>query len=161
MNDRSGAKAFADIGAGVILARVDIASSPERVFRALTNPQEITQWWGSCESYRTESWTADLRVGGAWKAEGRGADGAPFTVSGKFLEFDPPHKLVKTWKPDWDGGHETVVTYQLDATDAGTRVTVRHEGFVGRAASCEQHSAGWESVLGWLSGYLQSSRSMA
>ncbi len=161
MTDTRSARSIADIERGVILARVEIAAPPERVFRALTSADEITRWWGSCETYKTEKWASDFRVGGAWKAEGHGVDGMAFSVSGVFLEIVPPHKVVQTWKPDWDGGHETTLTYHLVATDAGTRLTIRHEGFIGRAQSCEQHTAGWETVLGWLAQYLQRSAVMS
>src|SRR6185437_2284594 len=93
---------------------------------------------------------AELRKGVAWRASGRGADGSPFVVEGAFVEIDPPRKLVMTWKPGWDGGHTTTLTYRLEPTDRGTRVTVRHEGFAGRPEACRSHGAGWELVLGWL-----------
>src|SRR5262249_15104810 len=67
-----------------------------------------------------------------------------------FLEIDPPRKIVQTWKPDWDGGHVTTITYRLDAIANGTRVTVRHAGFGERVESCKNHGLGWERVLGWL-----------
>jgi uncharacterized protein YndB with AHSA1/START domain len=147
-------RAIADVTSGTLLATVEIAATPERVFRALTTPDELVRWWGSDELYRTKEWTCDLRVGGAWRAQGEGADGRPFTVSGEYLDVDPPRKLVQTWKPDWDGGHVTTITYVLEPVDGGTRVTVRHEGFAGRAESCRAHGAGWQRVLGWLLGHL-------
>jgi uncharacterized protein YndB with AHSA1/START domain len=97
---------------------------------------------------------ADLKVGGLWRAEGRGADGKPYSVSGKFLEVDPPRKLVQTWKYDWDDGGVTTLTYRLDATPQGTRLTVRHEGFRGQPDACQSHADGWTMVLGWLVAYL-------
>jgi uncharacterized protein YndB with AHSA1/START domain len=144
------ARAVADLSQGTILATVDVAATPDRVFRALTTPEEIIRWWGSDEAYRTTAWTQDLRVGGAWRAEGRSSDDTTFWVEGEFVEIDPPRKLVHTWKAPWDGGHVTTVTYRLDATPVGTRVTVRHEGFSGRPESCQGHTEGWEQVLGWL-----------
>jgi uncharacterized protein YndB with AHSA1/START domain len=63
------------------------------------------------------------------------ADGAPFSVGGEFLEIDAPRKLVQTWKSDWDAGHVTTLTYRLEPMSEGTKVTVRHEGFVGRPES--------------------------
>ena len=147
------ARAIADVTGGIILAEIEIAAPPERVFRALTDSAEIVRWWGSPEAYRTEAWTADLRVGGAWKADGRGADGASFTVGGVFLEVDPPRRLVQTWKSDWDPGPETTLTYQLLPSDQGTRLTVRHEGFA-EPESCEDHGRGWKAVLDWLSRHL-------
>lgn len=150
----STARAIADVSAGMILATVEIAAPPERVFRALSS-DEITQWWGSPDLYRTTEYWADLRVGGSWRASGRGADGKPFSVGGEFLEIDPPRALVQTWKPEWDGGHETTLRYTLAAIPGGTRVTIRHEGFAGRPDSCQGHASGWERVLGWLAGHLR------
>src|SRR5689334_5229255 len=98
------ARAIADLAEGTILATVDIAAPPERVFRALTDANEMVTWWGSPELYRLTEWRADLRPGGQWKSTGVGADGKPFSVGGEFLEIDPPRRLVHTWSPDWNPG---------------------------------------------------------
>jgi uncharacterized protein YndB with AHSA1/START domain len=143
------ARAVADLSKGVVLAVVEIQVPPERVFRALTTPDELVKWWGSPDTYQLTESTMDLRVGGKWRTLGRGETG-PFSVSGEFLEIDPPRKLVQTWVADWDGGNTTTIHYLLDPIATGTRVTVRHEGFGDRAESCEGHSHGWERVLGWL-----------
>jgi len=148
-NNRMAARAVADVTAGVVLASVEIAVPPERVFQALTT-DEITQWWGSAELYRTTQYTADLRPGGKWRTDGIGADGSAFFVEGEFREIDPPRRLVQTWKAAWDGNNETLITYSLEPTEGGTRVTVRHEGFADRRDSCRGHGAGWERVLDWL-----------
>jgi uncharacterized protein YndB with AHSA1/START domain len=149
------ARSVADVSEGTVVAVVEVAVPADRVFRALTDPQEMVQWWGSPELYRVTEWKADLRVGGRWQSTGRGADGRAFTVSGEFLEIDPPRRLVHTWQPDWEqGGPPTTVHYQLDPIAAGTRVTVRHTGFGDRSASCLDHGRGWERVLGWLADHL-------
>ena len=157
---KTSARAIADVTAGTVLAVVDIEVPPERVFRALTTPEELKQWWGSAEHYRITESTIDLRVGGSWRSAGVGNDGPPFSVSGKFIEIDPPHRLVQTWNPDWEpaGGAPTTIRYQLEATPTGTRVTVRHEGFGSRAQSCAGHAAGWERVLGWLVKHFEDAR---
>jgi len=147
------ARAIADLGDGVVLASVEIAAPPERVFRAITDPEELPRWWGSADTYRTHEWTADVRVGGKWTSRGRGADGKPFSVHGEFVEIDPPRKLVQTWVAEWDGNNTTKITYRLEPIDGGTRVTVRHEGFGTRHESCRVHAEGWERVLGWLNGH--------
>lgn len=149
---KSSATAIADLEQGLILARVDIAVPPERVFRALTT-EELTQWWGSPEMYRTTKHAIDLRKGGAWKSEGLGADGSTFHVGGEVLEVEPPHRLVYTWKPSWEEGPPTTVSYRLEATPTGTRVTVRHSGFSNPQA-CDSHAEGWERVFGWLAAHL-------
>ena len=142
-------RAIADLSQGLILATVDIAAPAEQVFRALVS-EEIVNWWGAPDSYRTTKWTGDLRVGGTWRTDGIGADGKPFSVGGEFVEIDPPRKLVQTWRPDWDGGNVTTVTFRLEPIAGGTRLTLRHEGFAERAEACTRHTEGWERVLGWL-----------
>ncbi len=44
MSIKNSARAIADAGSGMILATVEIAASPERVFHALTTPDEIVHW---------------------------------------------------------------------------------------------------------------------
>jgi uncharacterized protein YndB with AHSA1/START domain len=150
------ARALADLAAGIVLATVQIAAPPERVFRAITDPREMMQWWGSPETYRAHRWESDLRVGGKWIVEGKGADGKPYSVHGVFVEVSPPRKLVHTWQHDWDANHpETRVAFTLDDIPGGTRVTVRHEGFANRPEACNAHSNGWERVLTWLESYLE------
>jgi uncharacterized protein YndB with AHSA1/START domain len=149
------ARAVADVTEGTIIATVVIDAPIERVFAALTVPEELARWWGSDDTYRATDWESDLRVGGRWRSAGRSKDGQPFEVEGEYLELDPPRKLVQSWKPSWDGGHATTVTFRLDKVEEATRVTVHHQGFVGRPEACESHGQGWERVLGWLAGYLQ------
>lgn len=149
----SSARSVADVAQGTILARIDIAVPPERVFRALTT-DELSKWWGSADMYRVTAFQIDLRTGGAWRSEGVGADGTPFHVGGKVLELDPPRKLVQSWEPSWEpDAPATTVAYLLDPIATGTRLTVRHSGFGQRTASCESHASGWERVLSWLSGH--------
>src|SRR5215831_11600184 len=152
------ARAVADLTEGVILASVEVAAGAERVFRALTDPKELARWWGSSEAYRADEWTADFRVGGRWRARGRNVDGRSFRVEGEFLEIDPPRKVVQSWKPDWDGGNVTTVTFRLDPIAGGTRVTVKHTGFGERREACKGHSEGWEKVLAWLQKHVEAQK---
>jgi uncharacterized protein YndB with AHSA1/START domain len=148
------ARSVADLSAGKIVATVEIAAPIARVFGALTDPAAVPQWWGSADTYRTTSFTADLRPGGKWRSVGKGNDGVEFAVEGEFVTVDPPHLLSQTWIASWDGGATTTLTYRLEPlTDGGTRVTVQHDGFVGRPDSCQAHSDGWTRVLGWLDAY--------
>jgi uncharacterized protein YndB with AHSA1/START domain len=149
-----GARAVADVTAGMLLASAEIKARPERVFRALAS-EEIAKWWGSPELYRVTQWTGELKVGGQWRSVGVDRDGKPFEVSGEFVEIDPPRKLVQTWAPKWVEGAVTKVTYLLDEIEGGTRITVRHEGFGTSAMACQSHAEGWERVFAWLAIWLE------
>jgi uncharacterized protein YndB with AHSA1/START domain len=108
--------------------------------------------------YTLSTWTADLRPGGRWKSEGKGADGHSFSVEGEYLRVEPPRLIVQTWQPSWDGGNSTTIHYELEPIEGGTRLTVRHEGFGDRAAACEDHGRGWVRVIGWLVAHLEAPR---
>jgi uncharacterized protein YndB with AHSA1/START domain len=148
------ARAIADIHAGLVLATVDIKAPIDRVFGALTDPNELPKWWGQAEMYQTTAMMADLRPGGEWRTDGVGADGAPFHVGGTYTAVEAPHRVEFTWKPSWED-IETHVSYTLQAIDGGTRVTARHSGFGDHAAACGDHANGWERVLGWLTTYTE------
>jgi uncharacterized protein YndB with AHSA1/START domain len=139
---------------GTILASITVAAAPERVFRALTVPSELLRWWGSDALYRATSWEIDLRPGGKWRCEGKGADGSPYSVEGAFVAVDPPHRLSYTWNHSWKTGKEappeTLVTWVLVPVAGGTLVTITHGGFVPKSDEVRGHGQGWDRVLGWL-----------
>ncbi len=152
----SSARALADLAAGTVVATVDIAAPAGRVFRALSDPRELVQWWGSPDTYRAHRWEADFRIGGRWVVEGKSATGEPYSVFGEFLEITPPRRIVPTWTYDWEKNQPpTTLTYVLDDVPGGTRVTVRHEGFAS-PAGCSSHATGWERALAWLASHLES-----
>ena len=147
------------IDGGSILATVEVAAPPERVWRALTT-NEVEQWWGSDDTYYINQWAADLRLGGDWNLVVRTGDGKTYPVGGTFLKIDAPYKLVQTRKYEWNhptlGRAATIVTYRLNPIDGGTRVTVRHDGFAGRADAAKEHALDWERFLCWLEACLRS-----
>jgi uncharacterized protein YndB with AHSA1/START domain len=138
----SRARAVADLTDGQVLATVEIAAPPERVFRALASA-EIVEWWARPGVFDTREWEGEVRVGGRWRASGV-ARGLPYVLEGEFLEVDPPRKLVHTWHRVGTADPPTRVTYLLERLDGGTRITLRHEGFA-TAESGANAGAGWES----------------
>jgi uncharacterized protein YndB with AHSA1/START domain len=51
-----------------VVAEVFIAAPPERVFQAITDPNQMPLWWGQQGLYRVTAWKADLRPGGKWQS---------------------------------------------------------------------------------------------
>src|ERR1700679_3720797 len=130
----------------VVTCEIFIAAPPARVFQAITDPNQMPQWWGASNLYRIKEWKADLRVGGKWSSDGIGADGKPFRVEGEYLEIDPPRLLVHTWTYSW-GSQTTVVRWELEPhsvqglqassprkAGTGMLVKIRHTGFAGDPA---------------------------
>ena len=120
-------------------------ASPERIFRAWTQPVALREWW--CPA----GWVAgeidiDLRVGGAYRiAMARaGSPGARVLVGGRFLEVRPPERLVYTWR--WEGAlanmPETLVTLELHGVENETLLTLHHDNFTDLGLR-QQHRSGW------------------
>jgi|ERR1700730_11254333 len=53
-----------------IVGEIFIAAPPERVFQAITDPNQMPLWWGQQGVYRITEWKADLRPGGKWSSVG-------------------------------------------------------------------------------------------
>ncbi|HEV3207147.1 MAG TPA: SRPBCC domain-containing protein [Terriglobales bacterium] len=152
-----------------VYAEIFIAAPPERVFEALTDPQQMPQWWGQQGLYRITEWKGDVRPGGKWSSVGVGADGTSFRVDGEYLEVDPPRLLVHTWIPSYRRPlMKTVVRWELEPHSVhglhhagprkmgtGTMVRLRHEGFAGAPQSAVDHAHGWERVLGWMQAFVE------
>jgi uncharacterized protein YndB with AHSA1/START domain len=153
-----------------VIAEIFIAAPLERVFQAISDPNQIPKWWGRSDLYNLTKSTADFRPGGKWRSEGVGADGKPFYVEGEYLEVDPPRLVVHTWVGSYDGPHaqKTVVRWELEPqgvhglhpsgpkkSGTGTRVRVTQEGFAGNLPSATSHGEGWKRVLGWLQEYVE------
>jgi uncharacterized protein YndB with AHSA1/START domain len=151
-----------------VVAEIFIAAPPTRVFQAISDPNQLPQWWGQPGLYRVTKSTMDLRPAGKWRSDGIGADGKAFYVEGEYLEVDPPRLLVHTWIGSYSGPMKTIVRWELEPhtvhglhpsgpkkSGTGTLVRVRQEGFAGNLEFATSHGEGWKRVLGWLEGYLE------
>ena len=151
-----------------VIAEIFIAAPPERVFQAITDPQQMPKWWGQQGLYRITEWKNELRPGGKWISVGSGADGTSFSVQGEYLEIDPPRLLVHTWVASWSGALKTIVRWELEPrgmhnlqhsgphrAGTGTFVKVRQQGFAGAQKEALDHAKGWTRVLGWMQAFLE------
>jgi uncharacterized protein YndB with AHSA1/START domain len=127
---------------------LDLAASPERVWKALTDPEELAAW------FPDETIDLDVRSGGGgwwrWSAHGR------FAV--RFEVVDPPRRLVWSWARDPEmpvgQGPTTRVEWTLEPrTGGGTTLRLRESGFV-RPEDRRSNEAGWDHELGELRDYL-------
>ncbi len=131
---------------GVLEVSVHIAARPETVFPYFTDPARHAQWMGSHARLEPVP-------GGEYRVVLR--DG--IEAVGRFVEVDPPRRLVFTW--GWSGGHpvapgSTRVEVTLEDEDGGTRLVLRHHDLPS-AEHADQHRRGWELYLGRLQTHLR------
>lgn len=143
--------------AGDLLLRDEILikASRDRVFHALTNPEDITTWWRLPGLYAVDEARIDLREGGEFSFAGTNSNKGRFLLTGVFLVVDPPRRLQYTWVPDWnDEARHSIVEFRLKAVGDHTRLLLTHSAFLSGAA-CEEHRHGWPAVLCSFAEYLE------
>lgn len=100
----------------VILRRV--FNAPRAlVFRAMTEPEHIRQWWGPRE-FELHECEMDFRVGGAWRFVQRKSDGTEHPFRGEYLEIVAPERVVQTFVYDVDGIRDFPMTEHMTLTEA-------------------------------------------
>lgn len=75
-----------------IVTRRRLKAPRELVFKAFTDPVNISRWWGP-RGFSTTTHSCDLRVGGQWLFTMHGPDGRDYKNKVVYLEVDPPARL--------------------------------------------------------------------
>jgi uncharacterized protein YndB with AHSA1/START domain len=105
----------------------------EGVWAALTEAEQLNRWIA-------EDATIDLEPGGEFDFGWPNEWGRPLKV----LDLAAPNRLELSWA---DGPGETsVVTWELEGSDGGTRITLVHNGFA-EAVSQDEYYMGWADFV--------------
>jgi uncharacterized protein YndB with AHSA1/START domain len=127
----------------------------ELVFRAWTDPAQLTMWFGprGCTTPRSTIAT-DVRPGGAWRATMiRDDNGAEYPTGGFYIEVLEPERLVFTWADPGGNGEESVVTVVLTDLGGSTEMTFHQAGFTTDDARTGVQN-GWSSAFDRLTDHL-------
>jgi uncharacterized protein YndB with AHSA1/START domain len=92
----------------------------ERVWKAMTTPELLAQWWGGGSTLVVEKY--EPRRGGEWRFVDHSEHGV-HGFQGRFREVTPVERIVQTF--EWDGmpGHVVIETMTLeDLGDGRTRM---------------------------------------
>ena len=146
------------------LSRIDrtltITAPPERIWRALTNAEELSTWF----QVRIEGHLVPGAEVWMTSVHPQHAD-QRFRV--RIVAMDPPRRFVWQWHPgevdptvDYSREPFTTVTFTLEPSGAGTRLTVSETGFdeislARRAKVYRDNSEGWAEVVLWLQRHVE------
>ena len=122
------------------------ASAPEKVWRALTQPEALKQWMGPSDEFSIPLAEADVRVGGRYHLIIKSPDGEEHDVSGVYREVVTNRRLVYTWAWKSTPERESIVTVELRAAGGGTELTLKHERFADAQAR-DRHEQGWNGCI--------------
>jgi len=119
---------------------IAIDARPETVWELLVDPAQAVRWMGQVADF-------DVRPGGRYRV-----GVIPNNVaSGRFVEIDPPRRLVLTW--GWEPGSgspvppgSTTVVFELEPHGAGTLLHFSHRDLPD-ADAATKHGHGWAHYL--------------
>jgi uncharacterized protein YndB with AHSA1/START domain len=120
--------------------------APEKVWRAWTDPQTLSRWFGPGEMNSVSLAQIDLRVGGRYHIRFSTQDGESHDVCGEYTVVEPPRRLEFSWA--WKSTPERVsrVSLEMLPIDGGTELRFLHDRFFDLAAR-DNHQRGWGSTF--------------
>ncbi|MBV8084284.1 MAG: SRPBCC domain-containing protein [Chloroflexi bacterium] len=119
-----------------------IHASPAEVFRAWTDPEAMAKWMSPAG---VASATVNLRVGGEFRLV-MADEHLRIEHMGVYREIDPPRRLVFTWRSEYTGMRDTLVT--VDLAERGERETdllLVHE--LDTPEQAASHEEGWRQLV--------------
>lgn len=133
---------------------VEIATTPERLWQALTDPEDTRRYWYGALN------VSDWQVGSRW--ESRSPEGDVY-LEGEIVEIDPPRRLVHTFHvvDEQEAAADPPSRVEFEITPLGDRcrLTVTHTGR--GPATMDYTSGGWETILGGLKTLLETGEAVA
>ena len=129
-----------------------IESTPEAVWRALTDADLTAEYWG-------HSNVSDWQVGSSWEHQRTDGSGVADVV-GTVLESSPPTRLVTTWdSPDEPRATgPSRATFEIEPFGDIVRLTVTHEDLTD--ADLRDIANGWPAVLSNLKSLLETGHAL-
>ncbi|MEO8655107.1 MAG: SRPBCC domain-containing protein, partial [Ramlibacter sp.] len=116
--------------------------APDKVWRAWTDPQALSRWFGPGEMGSVTRADLDVRVGGRYRIAFRTEDGQEHDVSGEYLEVVVNRALQFTWAWKTTPERVSLVTIELKPAATGCDMNFRHDRFFDPQAR-DAHERGW------------------
>ncbi|KAK7034707.1 Co-chaperone [Paramarasmius palmivorus] len=110
-------KAEKVLNTSTIEVEANFMASADDLFGMLTDEKRIPMWTKASAQSTAKPDTEYSLFGGG--------------VKGKYIELEPPKKIVQTWvlqNPSWPEGHVATLTTTFDQSSESTRVVLRLEG---------------------------------
>jgi len=127
-----------------IHVRRRIAASARVLFEAWLDPESIAAWMRPFDTVRTDA-QSDPVVGGSYRIDMYQADGTVVEHVGKYVEIDPPRRLVFTWASPATQHGDSLVTIEFIESDGATEISLTQEQLPEFMA--QAHVGGWTSAF--------------
>jgi len=139
---------------------IEVNAPPDRVWRVLTTAKDLAAWF-------KVNIEGEIAPGAeVWMTStSPGYEGQRFLV--RVTEMTPPRRFAWQWHPgavdpavDYAREPWTTVTFTLEPSGAGTRLSVAETGFndvslARRAKVFQDNTQGWAEVIVWIQKYAE------
>jgi uncharacterized protein YndB with AHSA1/START domain len=132
-----------------------IRTTPEKLWRALTEPEFTRQFW--MNTTQESRW----KPGASWriaKPNGESAD------SGEVVEIEPHKRLVLKWQnhlfPEMNAEGFSRLTYQLEEMGNSVKLTVTHQMDRNDSKLIKAVSNGWPMIIASLKSLLETGQAL-
>lgn len=132
-----------------------IASTPEKVFEAITRPDITRRYWGHDN-------VSDWQPGSKWEHI-RANDDRTVNIAGEVIESSPPSRLVVSWanaSEIADPEAYSQVTFEIEPYEDMVKLTVSHDDLVVGSGMAAGVSKGWPLVLSSLKSLLETGQGL-
>ncbi len=127
-----------------------IASTPEKVFEAITRPDIARRYWGHEN-------VSDWKPGSQWQHI-RADEERTVELVGKVVEVSRPTRLVITWaaaSKAADPASHSRVAFEIEEYEGMVKLTVTHDELEAGSGMAKGISKGWPLVLSSLKSFLE------
>lgn len=126
-----------------------IRSTPDKVFKALTDAEITRQYWGHEN-------ISDWKPGSGWKH--RDPKSGATRILGEVVESKPPERLVITWASPENADRRSRVTFETETVADMVKLTVTHDDLEAGSEMDKGIRFGWPRVLSSLKSYLETGK---
>ena len=118
--------------AGAIQQEVIFKANPKRVYDVLLDSRQFSEFSGGAPAEISRDPGGTLSCFGGM-------------ITGRNVELIPSQRIVQAWRAgNWPEGAYSIVKFELEAHDSGTRLVLHHVGFP--EGSGEHLESGWHKM---------------
>lgn len=127
-----------------------IRTTPERLWQALTDPEENKAYW--LGGHQVSEW----KPGAKWELF---RDNGDLADSGEILEADKPRRIAIRWRnhmrPEFEAEGFTRCVMELEPVGGGVKLTIDHSSELADSKVIAAVSGGWPKILSNLKSLLE------
>ena len=128
-----------------------IRSTPDKVFKALTDKEITRQYWGHDN-------VSDWKPGSSWQH--RRTSNGNVDILGEVIEAKAPNRLVISWASPENAQARSRVTFDIEAAAEMVKLTVTHDDLEAGSGMDKGIRSGWPLVLSNLKSYLETGKAI-